>query len=31
LARVNTDRADGLAVHLDTKLHFRLFAYGSLE
>ena len=31
LARVNTDRADGRAVHLDTKLHFRLFAYGSLQ
>ena len=31
LARVNTDSADGRAVHLDTKFHFRLFAYGPLQ
>src|SRR5213596_2724016 len=31
LARVNTDPADGRAVHLDTKFRFRLFAYGSLQ
>ena len=31
LARVNTDPADGRAVHLNAKFHFRLFAYGSLQ
>ena len=31
LARVNTDPADGRAVNLNTKFHFRLFAYGSLQ
>jgi hypothetical protein len=31
LARVNTDPADGCAVNLNAKFHFRLFAYGSLQ
>ena len=31
LARMNTDPADGRAVDLNAKFHFRLFAYGSLQ
>jgi hypothetical protein len=31
LARMNTDPADGCAVDLNAKFHFRLFAYGSLQ
>jgi hypothetical protein len=31
LARVNTNPADGCAVNLNAKFHFRLFAYRSLQ
>jgi hypothetical protein len=31
LARMNTDPADGRVVDLNSKFHFRLFAYGSLQ
>jgi hypothetical protein len=30
-ARANTDPADGCAVDLNAKFHFRLFAYGSVQ
>jgi hypothetical protein len=31
LARMNTDPADGRALNLDAKFHFRLFGYRSLQ
>jgi hypothetical protein len=31
LAWVNTNPADGCALNLDAKFHFRLLAYGSLQ